>query len=271
MGVPLAPAGIQCLYLLHRSSDAFVSERLQAITGPLPDAIREACDLVIDATKSNGNFKIQTARARVLQNVISVAFLIDKEPSQPLPTFKSLEKWLNASSFTKSKLRDDVLGAFTRFMSLVLDPGLSKPITRIKLSPAEFIMIGYLVSLIGESCSDEEISGAIEKLRAVVRGAHTDIRTNASVFKTMFSFVNDFHNKLFSKTSRSLKRKRAPGDSENVGPSRKRTQAPTSSTVAHVSPKKSDPLAIVEEAKRQVLECQGVSPREKGIFLFKDR
>jgi len=217
----------------HGSGNAYVLERLQAIAGPLPDTIRKVSDVVVKTAESNKDFKIQTTRARIFQNVASVVFLIAKAPSQPLPTFTSLEKWLIAISAIKN-VREDMIMTFTKFMSLVSNPRFSRPITRVKLSPAEFIMVGYLISLVRESCSDEEISRAVSELRDVVRAAHTDIRTNNTVFKTMFSFVNDFQNKLARKTARSSKRKREPDSLEIAEPSRKRPSLPTRPTTTPV-------------------------------------
>ena len=200
--------------------------------------------MVAVAVKSNGDFKIQTARARIFQSITSVAFLMDKAPSQPVPTFRSLEKWLSAPSTSKNNLEGTLMAAFTRFASLVANPVLCNPITRKQLSPAEFIMIGYLVSSVGTRTPDNDLSMAIEELRDSVRAAHTDIRTNNAVFKTMFSFVNDFQNRLIPEAPRGLKRKRSLNDADIVMP-------PAPSTTALASPKAlRDPLAIVAEAKR---------------------
>jgi hypothetical protein len=67
-----------------------------------------------------------------------------------------------------------------------------------------------------------------------VRAVHTDIRTNNAVFKTMFSFVNDFRTKLARKTARSSKRKRELDSLEDAEPSRKRAPPPTSSIMTPV-------------------------------------
>ena len=169
---------------------------------------------------------------------------MDKAPSQPLPTFRSLEKWLSTPSASKDNLEETLMAALTRFASLVTNPVLCNPITRKQLSPAEFIMIGYLISSVGATTADKDLSAAIGELRDSVRAAHTDIRTNNAVFKTMFSFVNDFRNRLIPEAPRGLKRKRSLNDANIVMPS-------PSSTMALVSSKTiRDPLAIVAEAKR---------------------
>lgn len=166
-------------------------------------------------------FKIETARARDFQSIASVAFLIAKAPSQIMPTIASLEKWLNTEVAVDDKTRDDILESFTKFISLVLNPKLSEPIKRGRLSPAEFIMICYFMSLVRKSCADEEISKAIGDLRDDVRRKHEDIRTNSKVFKTMFTFVNNFQNSLVDKTSSGQRAKRKRDSSEDVGPDRK--------------------------------------------------
>lgn len=168
-------------------------------------------------------FKIETARARDFQSIASVAFLIAKAPSQIMPTVASLEKWLNTEVAVDDKTREDILESFTKFISLVLNPKLSEPIKRGRLSPAEFIMICYFMSLIRGSCADDEISKAVGDLRDDVRRKHDDIRTNNKVFKTMFTFVNNFRNGLAGKTTSGQRAKRKRDSDEDTGPGRKPT------------------------------------------------
>lgn len=212
---------------------------------------------MLDATKANRDFKIQTARARVFQNVASVAFLIDKALNRPLPTYSNLEKWLNASSSTNGNLTEAVSAAFAKLVSLILDPDLSRSITRITLSPAEFIVVVYLISFVRESCSDKEIADAVGQLRSIVRNTHADIRMNNTVFKTMFSFVDDFRSNLKSttKTSSSLKRKRLPDEPKDIRSNRRRTTSRVLFDTACPTPKRvSDPLPI---AKRSGMRVRG--------------
>jgi hypothetical protein len=168
-------------------------------------------------------FKIETARARDFQSIASVAFLIAKAPSQVMPTVASLEKWLNTEVAVDDKTREDILESFTKFISLVLNPKLSEPIKRGRLSPAEFIMICYFMSLTRKSCADDEISKAVGELRDDVRRKHDDIRTNNKVFKTMFTFVNNFRNGLLGKTTSGQRAKRKRDSGEDIGPDRKPT------------------------------------------------
>lgn len=166
-------------------------------------------------------FRIETARARDFQSIASVAFLIAKAPSQIMPTVASLEKWLNTEAAVDGTIKEDILESFTKFISLVLNPKLSEPIKRGRLSPAEFIMICYFMSLIRRSCADEDISRAVGNLRDDVRQKHDDIRTNNKVFKTMFTFVNNFRNGLVGKTTTSQRAKRKRDTTEDIGPGRK--------------------------------------------------
>lgn len=166
-------------------------------------------------------FRIETARARDFQSIASVAFLIAKAPSQIMPTVASLEKWLNTETAVDETIKEDVLESFAKFISLVLNPKLSDPIKRGRLSPAEFIMICYFMSLIRKNCTDEEISRAIADLRDDVRQKHDDIRTNNRVFKTMFTFINNFRNSLVGKTTTGQRAKRKRDSTEDTGPGRK--------------------------------------------------
>jgi hypothetical protein len=166
-------------------------------------------------------FRIETARARDFQSIASVAFLIAKAPSQIMPTVASLEKWLNTETAVDDTVKEDILESFTKFISLVLNPKLSEPIKRGRLSPAEFIMICYFLSLIRRSCADEDISRAVGDLRNDVRQKHDDIRTNNRVFKTMFTFINDFRSSLLGKTTTGQRAKRKRDSAEDVGPGRK--------------------------------------------------
>ena len=201
--------------------DLLFSERLQAINGPFPDIIREARRLMVDNEQFAKAFRIETARARDFQSIASVAFLIAKAPSQIMPTVASLEKWLNTEAAVDDSIKEDILESFTKFISLVLNPKLSEPIKRGRLSPAEFIMICYFMSLIRKSCGDEEISRAVGGLRDDVRQKHDDIRTNNKVFRTMFTFVNNFRNNLVGKTTTGQRAKRKRDNVEDVGPGRK--------------------------------------------------
>jgi len=162
-------------------------------------------------------FRIETARARDFQSIASVAFLIAKAPSQIMPTVASLEKWLNTETPVDDNIKEDILESFTKFISLVLNPKLSEPIKRGRLSPAEFIMTCYFMSLIRKSCADEEISRAVGDLREDVRRNHDDVRTNNKVFKTMFTFVNNFRNNLIGKATTGQRAKRKRDSAENLG------------------------------------------------------
>ncbi|KAF9782462.1 hypothetical protein BJ322DRAFT_1212853 [Thelephora terrestris] len=193
------------------------AERLQAINGPFPDLIREARRLMVDNEQFSKAFRIETARARDFQSIASVAFLIAKAPSQIMPTVASLEKWLNIETGVDDTIKEDVLESFTKFISIVLNPKLSEPIKRGRLSPAEFIMICYFMSSVRKSCADEVISKAIGDLRDDVRRKHDDIRTNNKVFKTMFMFINTFRSNLVGKTTVGQRAKRKRDNTEDIG------------------------------------------------------
>lgn len=166
-------------------------------------------------------FRIESGRARDFQSIASVAFLIAKAPSQIMPTVASLEKWLTTETAVDDIIKEDILGSFTKFISLVLNPKLSEPIKRGRLSPAEFIMICYFMSLIKKRCTDEEISRAVGDLRDDVRQKHEDIRTNNKVFKTMFAFINNFRNRPAGKTMTGQRAKRKRDNTEDIGTDQK--------------------------------------------------
>lgn len=192
---------------------------------------------MVDNEQFGKAFRIETARARDFQSIASVAFLIAKAPSQIMPTVASLEKWLNTETVVDDTIKEDILESFTKFISLVLNPKLSEPIKRGRLSPAEFIMICYLMSLIRRNCTDEEISRAVGDLRADVRQKHDDIRTNNKVFKTMFAFINNFRNSLVGKTTTGQRAKRKRDSTEDVGQGRKLApQASTPQAIRRVKP-----------------------------------
>ena len=179
-------------------------------------------------------FRIETARARDFQSIASVAFLIAKAPSQIMPTVASLERWLNTEAPVNDKIKEDILESFTKFISLVLHPKLSEPIKRGRLSPAEFIMTCYFMSLIRKGCADEEISRAIGELREDVRRNHDDVRTNNKVFRTMFIFVNNFRNTPVGKATTGQRAKRKRDSVEDIGTNRKLSpQVGTSQRARH--------------------------------------
>ena len=187
---------------------------------------------MVDNEQFAKTFRIETARARDFQSIASVAFLIAKAPSQIMPTVASLEKWLNTEAAVDGKIKEDILESFTKFISLVLNPKLSEPIKRGRLSPAEFIMTCYFMSLIRKGCTDEEISRAVGDLREDVRRNHDDVRTNNKVFKTMFTFVNNFRNNLVGKATTGQRAKRKRDSAEDLGASRKPAQQASTSQKA---------------------------------------
>lgn len=222
MGMALTPAGMTICTLSRQVTDfVLLLERLQAINGPFPDIIRESRRLMVDNEQFSKAFRIETARARDFQSLASVAFLIAKAPSQIMPTVASLEKWLNTETAVDDTIKEDILESFAKFISLVLIPKLSEPIKRGRLSPAEFIMICYFMSLIRNRCTDEEISRAVGALRDDVRQKHDDIRTNNRVFKTMFIFINNFLSGLAGKTATGQRAKRKRDGTEDSGADRK--------------------------------------------------
>lgn len=196
---------------------------------------------MIDNEQFAKAFRIETARARDFQSIASVAFLIAKAPSQIMPTVASLDRWLNTDTAVDDTIKEDVLESLTKFISLVLNPKLSEPIKRGRLSPAEFIMICYFMSLIRKRCADEEISRAVGDLRDDVRQKHDDIRTNNKVFKTMFTFINNFLSSLVGKATTGQRAKRKREGTGDTGAGRK--PAPEAGTPQAARRTKVEPLS----------------------------
>ena len=161
---------------------------MQAITGPWPSLIRDIQQEVLGESGFEGHLEWGHARGRDFQCLTSIAYLIDR-PKAAIPGAQQLEKWLQESSPVPAKFRYEIFDAFRVFVELVrkFPNTFHKP---TKIAPIEFIMIGLLIHTHRTKLSQTQLSSAIEKMRADVRGKYDDIRQNSKVTKTMLEFVH---------------------------------------------------------------------------------
>ena len=165
----------------------FGLERMQAITGPWPSLIRDIQDDLFDEDGFEGHLDWGHARGRDFQCLTSIVYLIDK-PSAAFPGAQQLEKWLQDNDPVPVKFRNEIFDTFRVYVELArkFNSTFHKP---TKLAPIEFVMIGLLVHMYRMKLSLTQLSSAIEKMRADVRGKYIDIRQNSKVTKTMLEFI----------------------------------------------------------------------------------
>ncbi|GJE94133.1 hypothetical protein PsYK624_103010 [Phanerochaete sordida] len=168
-----------------------VAERMQAISGPWSDIIREIQAAVIGEEGFGTALDWETGRGRDFQNLALIVYLIT-EPKVTYPTVNQLEKWLQQSKLVPAKLHHDVLQTFRIFVHLVRDPKYSKAFQKpARISPIEFIMTGYAIYTFGirGRLTYAQLSSVIIKMRETARRKHADVRANKKVMTTMHKYL----------------------------------------------------------------------------------
>ncbi|KAH9946705.1 hypothetical protein B0H21DRAFT_857876, partial [Amylocystis lapponica] len=166
------------------------AERMQAITGPWPSLIRDIQTRVLGRDGFGEDLDWGRTRGRDFQCLASIVYLLHTHPNAKFPGAATLDKWLQSSSPILPTFRTDVLDSFRIFISLVKDKRYNAAFQKpTRVSPIEFTMTGVLIHQFRATLSMTQLSSAIWKMRADVRSRHADIRANAKVHKTMFTFI----------------------------------------------------------------------------------
>ncbi|EKM51372.1 uncharacterized protein PHACADRAFT_213209 [Phanerochaete carnosa HHB-10118-sp] len=167
-----------------------VAERMQAISGPWPDLIREVQAVTIGEEGFGGALDWGTGRGRDFQCLVTIVYLTTDKVI--FPGSQQLEKWLARTAPVPSKLRIDILETFRIFVYLAREPKFSRCFQKpTRISPVEFIMTGYAIYTLREQLSFSQLSSAIAKMREDVRVKHADIRANKKVMTTMHTFLRN--------------------------------------------------------------------------------
>ncbi|KAN0114173.1 hypothetical protein V8E52_006971 [Russula decolorans] len=165
------------------------AERMQAITGPWPNFIREIQSQVLGDDGFGNSFDWGRARGRDFHGLASIVYLIEQLPAHRVPpTALTMEKWLTRTTQVPPKLRTGVLDTFRVYLSLAREKAYKKAFAR-RVSPIEFVMIGVMIFLKREMLGLTQLSHAVEKMRADVRSVEKDVRTNGRVSRLLFRFI----------------------------------------------------------------------------------
>ncbi|KAH9979380.1 hypothetical protein BGW80DRAFT_595558 [Lactifluus volemus] len=167
------------------------AERMQAITGPWPNFIREIQSQVLGDDGFGNSFDWGRARGRDFHGLASIVYMIDQLPACRIPpTSQAMDRWLTRTTPVSPKLRSGVLDTFRVYLSLAREKIYRKPFSQ-RVSPIEFVMIGVMIYMKRETLSLSQLSHAVEKMRADIRLTEKDVRSNGRVTKLLFKFISE--------------------------------------------------------------------------------
>ena len=255
------------------------TERMQAINSPNATIVRSmrtklsqsGCDKKLDRSKDETS-GAATTRGRHFQTIAQLLYLISRDltPTKGKlkllePNTSRIEVFLNEPKAVSQAASVAVEEVLTILCQLVDDPLLGPPLTKggNKLSPVEFVMVGFLIYLYRKTHSLEQLSDAVDKMRKNVRNTHRDVRFNSVVFKHLLEFVyavkdkklqgdgygvpavrildSNASNKMKKASSASapvVKRKRADPDDEDAKTKRAKGAAPSAPQASSSSSKR---------------------------------
>ncbi|KAG7439442.1 uncharacterized protein BT62DRAFT_1081595 [Guyanagaster necrorhizus] len=154
------------------------SEKLQVINTPRAQLIRELMNayplenLPYDRSRAT-DFRCYAVIAHVLMNY---------PKGKNIALGATLTKWLDLTAEVSDSFRTKMIEALERAEEIKVPEQNGKG----KVSPVEVIFIVILASIIKEK---ENLSALVKDMRADVREAFRDVRTNISVGKHMLEFV----------------------------------------------------------------------------------
>lgn len=167
-------------------------EKWQAFSGPWSDLVREITnEYYLCADGISDNMDLDHARGRDFQNLAQTIYCINQLPNQAHGTTMQIEKWFNKEDPPPAATRQRIRDIFKVFREIARHKQLKLPLKKpSRVAPAEFIMIGILIATYKDRLSLPQLSQAIGILRSETRAVHADIRTNSTVFKTMFQVLS---------------------------------------------------------------------------------
>ncbi|KAH8981110.1 hypothetical protein EDB86DRAFT_3107326 [Lactarius hatsudake] len=165
------------------------AERMQAISGPWPNFIREIQSQVLGDDGFGHSFEWGRARGKDFHGLASIVYLIEQLPACRIPpTSAAMDRWLTRTTQVTHKLRTGILDTFRVYLVLVREKDYRKPFAQ-RVSPIEFVMIGVMIYVKRETLSLTQLSHAVEQLRADVRSRERDVRTNGRTTRLLFKFI----------------------------------------------------------------------------------
>ncbi|KAK7696417.1 hypothetical protein QCA50_001074 [Cerrena zonata] len=235
------------------------AERMQALIGPYPELARDVQRKISGEDGFGKYLEWSDGRGRDFQCIASMIYLIDSKPTVKFPSSPILDRWLHDTKNLDESLRKGVMETFDIFLILAKDTKYNAPFQGLKVSPVEFTMSAVLIHRCKLTHTMAQLSTAIKRMRANVRGQHEDIRSNTRVSNTMITFIKNEMKKQkekadddisaveFLKKRKKLKRKRDEITDESKTaksskPSSDKSKLPASKGVDTQVAKRSQPL-----------------------------
>lgn len=154
------------------------AEKLQVINTPRAQLIRELMN-----TYPLENLPFDRARATDFRCYAIVAHVIMNYPKvKNIAVGATLTKWLDITADVSDSYRTKMIEALERAQEIKVPEQNGKG----KVSPVEVIFIVILANVIKDQKS---LAALVKEIRADVREAFRDVRTNVSVGKHMLEFV----------------------------------------------------------------------------------
>ncbi|KIP04420.1 hypothetical protein PHLGIDRAFT_129517 [Phlebiopsis gigantea 11061_1 CR5-6] len=169
------------------------AEKLQAVSSPSSSFVRTLVALYVH-NQLEHHLDWDTARGGDFRCVASAVYCIEKE-AKVVPSMSSLMKWLQEPDELDEVLCEDIHTTFKIFATLSKDSDYNRAFKlydkkkALKVSPAEFIMIGVMIYRFKGKLTMKQLSEAIENMRWSIRESEKDIRMNSRVFKLMLNFI----------------------------------------------------------------------------------
>lgn len=176
-------------------------EKLQAVSSPASTFIRNLLALYVhnhlgkkNSKKKSEFLEWDTSRGGDFRGVASAVYCIDKNATG-VPSIAALTKWLQDPKELDETLCEGIHTTFRIFVTLAKLKEyrscfeLKDKKKKLKVSPAEFIMITVLIFRFKGKLTMRQLSEAIEKMRRDIRTVEQDIRMNSRVFKHMLGFI----------------------------------------------------------------------------------
>ncbi|RDX50683.1 hypothetical protein OH76DRAFT_1482098 [Lentinus brumalis] len=217
------------------------AEKLQAITGPQADFVRDLLDTyVVDQLAADISWDV--SRANDFRGLATAVYCISRWPHlSTLPTLNVLESWLQEPDDLDDEFCEDVRDTYRIFCALTKDAKLKQVFWMPgikKVAPMEVLAIAILIHANKKKMSMAQLSEAIGLMRVDIRKTEKDIRQNSRMFKLVLTFLKDLRPSMLkangdvpaTRQQRTGKRKRtakSPSESEDDAPPAKPTRKST--------------------------------------------
>ncbi|OJT05809.1 hypothetical protein TRAPUB_3342 [Trametes pubescens] len=199
LGMALTPAGLHIIHYLRlhfTQNSLFFAERLQAVSSPIANFIRELLEKYVEDQLST-TIEWDTSRANDFRGLASSVYTMSKWPHiTTLPSIGVIEKWLHDSEALDEELQQDVHNTFQLFCQLAKDKKLNKcfwlPNIK-KVAPMEFLCISLLIHSFKRKMTMAQLSESISLLRKDIRTEEKDVRQNVRTMKQVLAFLKGLH------------------------------------------------------------------------------